>query len=190
MSDYFKNKNRNLKGSNQKILSYQPEYERLNIDPLKSTFRKEDFMTAQIPKLRREISPNKEVVAALPPQVKVRNGDNEEYMWNKSDQTAEDQGPEFKYDEIPYPPQEIVEDNVDMEDLEDGDEPQNEGFNIANIECGQYVLIYFNQVIGLGALNEIQENLKLLLESNSKFSLDNFVVLKRVGVKVGILLDE
>ncbi len=69
--------------------------------------------------------------------------------------------------------------------------PEKEGI----IDIGQYILIVKEQIITKGALNIIEDNVKSILYGehpafSSPIDISDVVILKRIGIKFGVFLEE
>jgi hypothetical protein len=201
----FKNKNRAIKNL-VKRPAYQPEYERLNIDPQIYQVKPEEFTNRPIVGFSR-LTQGKPSVAAPehagdyeshPPQV----GQGEELMWPINKDVSRD----FSYDEISDPPSdwyepeaqeaEQVEDDIGL-DLEQEQEQEQEQaqeqeqeFDLCNLKVDEYILLYYQNVIDSGPLVRIKNTLTRILLDEESFAVDEFIILKRVNLRVGIFVDD
>jgi hypothetical protein len=144
--------------------NYQPEYQRLNKDPIIFPMRREDA-PRNIPKQKRDV----------PSQTIVNSGQNEELVWN-----------------LPHNVGQIMYDDVELPQEISGQEAENEedvSNNLVNIEVGQYILFYEDVIIDLGSLEYISDKIEeLVLNDENTFDIDNFSVFKKMSIKTGVLI--
>jgi hypothetical protein len=68
---------------------------------------------------------------------------------------------------------------------------ENVDFSFENIEPGSYVLIHKDSVVDTGKVNQIKETLSnMLLAYEGSANVDDFVLMKRINVKMGIFIDD
>jgi len=231
MSNLIKNKNRQIKEelkANIKHFSYQPEYERLNIEPIVNRVDPHDFMPVK--KIGRK-SPHPEILSQ---QKLPQSGQNEDIIWsqglsstNKNSSLQEESRNEilekedqeifgdstksvnsrrFLYDEIPDIPTSLVDDldlngeEVEEEEEEEEEQQQEEeeqqqedqqegGFKLSDLRSGDYILLYNDEVIYVGSLEEIKDNLNKILLNSNNYLVEDFVVLKRLNIRAGIFIE-
>jgi len=213
----FKNPNR---GKNHHIAveKYEPEYIRLNKEPVIAPVSREEF---------RRPAPK----FSVPPIVKVNSGQNMEAGWMqveepvnspkipatvaqtqrrphsglKSEPTEQithkftntfyneplesSAVPDFsskmveniRDEDIQLPPNEVSEFN-------DGDS-EDENLNFSNLNIGEYVLIYNNDVLASGELEDITNLMEDVLTSE-KYNVEpeHLVVLKKMNFRTGVLI--
>jgi len=151
---------------------YQPEYERLNAAPVKYPVNQDDVKNF-IDKTKTE-KPQKRPI--------VQSGNNEDLIWT--------QGLEQEPRDIPEEPR-LPEKESYMnvqEDIED-DIGLDGAFSLDAMAPGDVVLLHGSDVIRVGSERDIKESLADLLAAEEG-ELDDFVVLKRLNVKIGIFIDD
>lgn len=134
---------------------YQPEYERLGVEPIKYPLNKEDD----------ENFIKKTASEKHPPATKiVQTGNSQETLWN----------------------------NPTQEEVKGPEPPPEEDFNLTNIDNGQYVLVYDNDILCIGTKEYVEEYVTDLISNNSVEAdpLSHLAIFKRVGLKAGVFLDE
>jgi hypothetical protein len=257
MSDnIIKNKNREIKTgiiNAGKRVAYQPEYERLNIEPTVNKVNPNDFMMAK--KIgSRKLSPQ---------QTLPQSGQNEDIIWSQGLSTSKadkisalqenirnrilekedkeafdsiddqssfesvgDYNRKFRYDDIPNAPSALIEDDIGLEqeensaldalssaregrrlieeDLEEEEPPleeeeevleeqekqhQDSSFKLSDLRSGDNILLYNDEVICAGSLEEIKDVLSKILLSSNNYLVEEFVVLKRLNIRAGIFIE-
>ncbi len=132
--------------------------------------------------------PNQEVAA----KPLINNGQNEELQWTKA---LDDKSSLETLEESL-----VVEEQTDDEPILAAEVPdvpespfveeENEGFGLDQVQLGEYVLLYKNSVLGIGSLKSIKNTLSSIMDGDDKLVIEDFVVMKRVPVKMGIFIDE
>lgn len=222
--DIIKNKNREIKAG-IKHVAYQPEYERLNIEPVVNKVDPHDFM-ARKANYKRQL-PQQEVQRKLP-----QSGQNEDIIWSqglasadrisvlqekirneimeKEDKEAfdsiddkssfelvDDYNRNFRYDDIPNAPASLIEDDIGLEEdqeeqeeeKEDHQQEENAVFNLSELRSGDNILLYNNEIICAGSIEEIKEVLSKILLNSNDYLVEDFVVLKRLNIRAGIFIE-
>lgn len=149
--------------------NYQPEYQRLNKDPVIFPMRREEI-PRNIPKQKNDV----------PLQPIVNSGQNEELIWNLPFDRER-----IMYDDVELP-QKISGQEISGQEIENEEDISN---NLVNIEVGQYILFYEDVIIDLGNLEYISDKIEeLVLNNENEFDMDNFSVFKKMNIKTGVLI--
>lgn len=95
----------------------------------------------------------------------------------------------------PLTEEEIAEAAADIiynvrEEAEGINEEGGDGFGLDQVRLGEYVLLYKNSVLGMGSLESVKNTLTSIMDGDDKLSVEDFVVMKRVPVKMGIFIDD
>jgi hypothetical protein len=229
MSDnIIKNKNREIKAG-IKHVAYQPEYERLNIEPVVNKVDQHDFMARKANYKRQLPQQQQEVQRKLP-----QSGQNEDIIWSqglssadrvsvlqqkirneimeKEDKEAfdsiddkssfelvDDYNRNFRYDDIPNAPASLIEDDIGLEEQEDQEEQEeqeeehqeeeNAAFKLSDLRSGDNILLYNEEIICAGSIEEIKEVLSKILLNSNNYLVEDFVVLKRLNIRAGIFIE-
>jgi len=149
---------------------YQPEHERLGAQPVEYPMDKAEAHSFVEKNTKHEI----------PKQTIVQSGNNEDIMWTKA----------LEEPETPRPPTVVPQTGQEIED-DIGLDKEEEGFGLDSLQPGNCVLLYNDNVICAGTIEIIKETLAdLLADAENDVEVDNFIVLKRLKVNVGIFIDE
>lgn len=197
----FKNPNRG-KSKHMAPEAYVPEYERLKKEPNIVTPSREEF--------RKQ--PTKIVV---PPQVRVNSGQAVDGSWmqpplplpqvNQAQANTQIRR-RFEnsfYDEplssqaVPDFSKEKVE-TIDYDSINLPDEVESNvseivsaGIDFISIQIGEYILMYDNDIIASGSLDEITEVVEKILTSDDyNVDVEKVVVLKKMNLRTGVLISE
>jgi len=179
---------------------YQSEHERLRVQPKEYPINKTEANAFAEKTSQKKTS--------VPKQAFVQSGQNEEIMWTKA--LEEPESEPIKYNEVPLPPpivrdgeqtrgsgddviaaqtkkQEEIEDDVGLEE----DNQEDKSFGLDSLNPGDSVLLYNDNVVCVGALNLIKETLAdILADAENNVEVEDFIVLKRLKVNIGIFIDE
>lgn len=211
----FKNPNR---GKNTHILnqeSYTPEYVRLNKEPMIAQTSREEFRRAPGPKhiatppqIKVNSGQNQEAgwmqveqknpvnVAPVQPIRRVLPGLKPEasrsFVNNFYDEPLESQAmPDFssksvepiRENDVLMPPDEYADDSVE--------EIQSEGLNFSNLNVGEYILIYDNDIIASGNEEDITNLLEnILMSEEYNVVEDKLAILKKMNFRTGVLISD
>jgi len=174
-----------------KTEAYQPEYDRLKVEPVRYPI---DQTEAAAFTEKNQVVPKKMVQQrppTVPKQAKIHSGDNEDNLWTKA---LEDPQQKIMADEVPLPPPVVKETGRNVGPGEDNivdDVGLDDNFGLESLKPGEYILLYNDSVICVGALDFVKETLAdILTDSQNDVDIDDFVVLKRLKVNVGIFIDE
>jgi hypothetical protein len=134
----------------------------------------------------------------------VSSGQNEDVLWTKGlesksgNETIVVDEVNDEITDVPSPPTSpFVEDIQEIDTIKNIKESMSnieddvDGFDLDQIDVGDYVLLYKNSILGMGSISYIKETLSNILnDSDEGQSIDDFVVMKRVSVRSGIFIDE
>lgn len=189
----IKNKFRGIQQKNPTIQHYEPEHQRLGIKPLignaaliqpvniprnirVNSGQNEEL--AWLPKTRAPEEQTVKIKANIPPNVehvRERTFVNQNYEDGATNNTP------IAYDDIPDMPQSVV-DNRESE----------QSVSFSDIEYGEFVLMFEDQILGAGTMDEVSEAIEtiLLSDETGTISPKSLVVLKRMQIMTGVLIKD
>ena len=185
--------------------SYQPEYERLNLEPEIMPLNRQDpaFTNVAGKQKRKVIVPasinapisgmSKESVVwerepqAVNRRVKVREEEEEivpivdvlsdqEYINDYDDSN-------FDFNNVEGPPKELRNKKIEVEE-------ESRDFDLKSIRVNEYVLLYEGQIISYGSRDSVKKEVVNLIDQNGSLLIKDFIILKRVSITAGVFIDE
>ena len=192
----FKNPNRG-KNDGHVIEPYVPEHIRLNKEPIEPVL---------LQKSREEFRRPVPRHIATPPQVKVNSGQNQEVIWNQDptstkqfvnnfyNEPLESQAlPDFSDKSV----ERIRDEDIKLPSNQDEihqpklDEQQDENLSFTNLNVGEFVLIYDNDIIASGDEDDITSLLETILISEEYNVVEEkLVILKKMNFRTGVLISD
>jgi hypothetical protein len=117
----------------------------------------------------------------------VSVGQNEDLVWTQDRTIARRKvyDEPIEVEEVEDPPEQLT---PAQQALEDDDE--DEGFSFSQIKTEEYILVNEDEVVGIGSKKKIVALLSELLENSEDVEVSDFILLKRVNLKYGLLVDE
>jgi len=119
------------------------------------------------------------------PFVEDEEEDSLQPTWKESEETTED-----IINELKETAADIIENVREASENEDLDVEEGDNFDFKQIKSGEYLLLYKNSVIGMGSLESVKNTLSSVMDGDDTLSVESFVVMKRVPVKMGIFIDD
>lgn len=204
---FIRNKRRALRDALGRTERWVPEHERLNMSPIMSIDASEDFMNEK----RR----NAPIGSRKPPATPAQRHGNapvigsrtravgpaqQEQAWlpqEQLDPVGAAQGLPMQRHGNPGRPPQVPERDYSHGDMGYDDvpsPPQNEfehtyralGVDLSGVLPGQYCLIYENQAWPSNSLAEIEEAVEKIMRNDPNVQDDDVVIIKRLGIKVGV----
>ena len=170
-------RNPNRKNQQERYITYEPEHVRLGIKPVKVEPRRVPFVKSSKKDEGQDfVSVNGAIFDSNGNEVKVEEGhiiDNNDYV--------------FPPHKAPNRPAQQVQEDQNVESKE---ERQVQG----TPKVGDYILMVLGRIIDTGSLDIIEEAARAILYGENEMfekeiKVDDIVVLKRVGINVGIFID-
>ena len=154
-------------------------------------FKNEEISKEDLEKILQGIYNEPQTQELAIPSKIVTSGQNEDILWTKANLSSK---PE-KTEEVPEveeepEPEEFLDTDVSLPPDEEYVSDVDGGFDLGQIDVGEYVLLYKSSVLGTGGIKSVKDTLSSVLESEENVDIDDFVVLKRVPVKMGVFVDE
>lgn len=134
----------------------------------------------------------------------VSSGQGEDLQWtkgltSKSDRASDSNNNSFDenkddeeilFEEVPDVPNSSYAKPDTETDLEE-ESSNDSGFGLSEIKYGEYVLLHQDRVLDVGNIQSIKKTLSnILMDGDSDLTVDDFVVMKRISVKMGIFIDD
>jgi hypothetical protein len=193
-SIFIRNKRRALRDALGQTEKWMPEHERLNMTPITSIDASEDFMNEKRRKapigsrkppaaVHQPPPPGPPVVGSTPQRTRAVGPAQQEQAWMpqrpqqvpEKDYSHGDVG----YDDVPGPPQNEFE------------HPYRAlGVDLSGVAPGQYCLIYENEAWPSDSLEEIEAAVEQIMRSDPGVQDDDVIIIKRLGIKVGVAVYE
>jgi hypothetical protein len=187
---FIKNPNR---GRNEHIVSTTPEYQRLGVDPVDvDKVRKTQGLEAGLPNLHNKRMPKPNSPTNRTPNVVVGMIDNNDEIDTAGLQgqyLADVENSEDSEDQRA----EINEDDLDEQQLEDDqydpEAPLEDDKDL--VLPGQYMILIRSKPSFVGTLEDVEAYIEQkIFSKDSNYSENDFIVLKRINLKVGVVVRE
>jgi hypothetical protein len=193
----IKNQFRGIQQKNLQIKPYEPEYKKLGVTPQHGNAALIQPMAAPrnvrvnsgqseelawMPKTRPPEEQRIKIQANIPPgveHVKEKTFVNQNY-----DDGAPNNVPIF-YDEIPDFHRNVVQSGAGPENTE-------QSIAFSDVEFGEFVLLFEDQILGAGTYDEVTEAIEkiLLSDESGTISPKSLIVFKRMQILTGVLIKD
>jgi len=171
----FKNQNRG-KNTHSNVEPFVPEYVRLNREPEKVSFSREEFRRPA-PKFSAPV-PNNSV--PIPTSVA-----KSKYYDESLASTAVD---DFSQNSIQY----VKANDIELpKEINGKNEVDEENLDFSSLNVGDYVIIYDNSILATGCLEDLTNLLEDILTSDEyKVDIDKLSVMKKMSFRTGVLIGD
>jgi hypothetical protein len=196
----IKNQFRGIQQKNLQIKPYEPEYKKLGVTPQHGNAALIQPMAAPrnvrvnsgqseelawMPKTRPPEEQRIKIQANIPPgveHVKEKTFVNQNY-----DDGAANNVPIF-YDEIPDFQRSVVGSDQNSQNTKETDET----IAFSDVEFGEFVLLFEDQILGAGTYDEVTEAIEkiLLSDESGTISPKSLIVFKRMQILTGVLIKD
>lgn len=211
--------NHGPKQSPKPVEKYVPEYKKRGLDPLLTQSHEEDFVKFKQNQAQKKVETKEsEVKKSLLQQVRDKeitreemetiikenetqnipvlsnqipfSGQNHQTLWQNQETEQDPNNEDFFVENIQDPLSSIVEtEHKTAVDNEKVSSEEVESISFKDIEAGQYVLIFKEEVISIGLLSDIEDKIMEII-SDVDCVIEDFVILKREKAKMGIFIGD
>jgi len=183
---FIKNRNRALRDSLGRGVTWTPEHERLNMTPAIRNDFTEDFMNEK--RRKGPIGSRKPPVVGSGRSRAVTQNQNEQSWLPRQDARAGARPPQepskdysrgqIPYDDVPdFPPNRF-------------EQPKVLGVDMSKVLPGQYCLVYENEVWASDSADEIEAAVEQIMRNDPNVQDDDLIVLHRLFIKVGVTIGD